>query len=369
MLSRIGTPHLLVCSTFLVLSGLVMVYSASALNAEVSFGNPWVYFWRQLTGLALGVIAALIMMRTPLDWVRRGAYLGWVIAAFAVVATLTPLGIAEKGAQRWLNVGGLIVQPLEVVKLAVIIALARWLAGKQADLRDYRVAVMVPLLIAGIPALLLLFQPDFGGAMILFIFAGTMMFVAGARLTHMAATGFLLLPVIVVIAFQPGYREARFQSFIDPWADHLGRGYQVVQSFIAFGSGGLTGTGLGASQQKLGYLPEAHTDFILSIVGEEVGLLGVITLLVCLLVLAIAAIGIAFRARDTFSMLLAVGASLMIWLQGLVNAGVAMGVLPTKGTTLPLFSYGRSSLVMSLAAVGLILNVARPRKRGRKGWR
>ena len=201
------------------------------------------------------------------------------------------------------------------------------------------------------------------------LFAATLTFVTGARLTHLAATALATLPGLALIAMQAGYRESRLRTFLDPWADPMHHGYQLVQSLLAFGAGGIAGTGLGAGQQKLGYLPEAHTDFILSVVGEEMGLLGVGALLICFAVLGLASIGIASRARDPFAALLATGASLLLWLQGLVNAGVAMGVLPTKGTTLPLFSYGRSSLVVSLAAMGLVLNVARPSKRGRKGWR
>jgi cell division protein FtsW len=158
----------------------------------------------------------------------------------------------------------------------------------------------------------------------------------------------------------------RLDAFLNPWGDPLGRGYQLVQSLLAFGAGGITGTGLGAGQQKLGYLPEAHTDFILSVVGEELGLLGVAGVLGGFALLGLAALAIASRGRDPFAILIALGASLLLWLQGLVNAGVAMGVLPTKGTTLPLFSYGRTSLVASLAALGLILNVARRR---RSEWR
>ena len=370
MLSRVGTPHLLVSATFLAGTGLVMVYSASALRAEISFGSSSVYFWRQAMGLALGLLVALLASRVPLGAIRRTSYLVWGLALLALIATLGSLGVEANHARRWLALGGgFMFQPLEVAKLALVLALARWLSDQQARLRDYRFAIGVPALLAGIPALVLLLQPDFGGALMLLLFAATLCFAAGARITHLAATGLAALPGLAMVALGAGYRENRLRSFLDPWADPLGNGYQLVQSLLAFGAGGIAGTGLGAGQQKLGYLPEAHTDFILSVVGEEVGLIGVITVLVCFAVVGVASIGIASRARDTFSMLVATGASLLLWLQGLVNAGVAMGALPTKGTTLPLFSYGRSSLVVSLAAMGLVLNVARPRKRGRKGWR
>ncbi len=369
MLSRIGTPHLLVSTTFLAGTGLVMVYSASALRAEITFGSSSVYFWRQAMGLVLGLGTAALAAQLPLTSIRRVSYLAWVVALAALVATLTPLGVEANHARRWLALGDIAFQPFEIAKLALVLAIARWLGDQQTRLRDFRVAIGVPLLLAGIPALVLLLQPDFGGALLLALFAATLCFVAGARIAHLAVTGLVALPCLALVALGAGYRETRLRTFLDPWADPLGHGYQLVQSLLAFGAGGISGVGLGAGQQKLGYLPEAHTDFILSVVGEEVGLIGVITVLVCFAVLGVAAIGIASRARDPFAMLVATGASLLLWLQGLVNAGVAMGALPTKGTTLPLFSYGRSSLVVSLAAVGLVLNVARPRKRGRKGWR
>ncbi len=369
MLNRIGTPHLLVSATYLACTGLVMVYSASALRAEVTFGSSMVYFWRQLMGLALGVGVAALVMHLPLAWIRRSSYLVWAVAIGALVATLSALGVEQNNARRWLDLGGFVFQPLEIAKLATVIAVARWLSDHQSELRDYRVAMGMPLLLAAIPAAILVLQPDFGGAVMLALFAATLTFVAGARLTHLAATALATLPGLALIAMQAGYRESRLRTFLDPWADPMHHGYQLVQSLLAFGAGGIAGTGLGAGQQKLGYLPEAHTDFILSVVGEEMGLLGVGALLICFAVLGLASIGIASRARDPFAALLATGASLLLWLQGLLNAGVAMGVLPTKGTTLPLFSYGRSSLVVSLAAMGLVLNVARPSKRGRKGWR
>ena len=369
MLNRIGTPHLLVSATFLAGTGLVMVYSASALRAEIAFGSSSIYFWRQSMGLVLGLGAAAFAAHLPLATIRRASYAVWVVALIAFLATLTPLGVEANHARRWLAVGDIVFQPLELAKLALILTLARWLSEHGSRLRDYRVAVGAPLLLAAVPAVVLLIQPDFGGALLLVLFAGTLCFLAGARLTHLGVTGLIALPGLAALALGAGYRESRLRIFIDPWADPLGHGYQLVQSLLAFGAGGIVGSGLGAGQQKLGYLPEAHTDFILSVVAEEVGLLGVLGVLACFAVLGISALAIASRARDPFAALVAAGASLLLWLQGLINAGVTMGVLPTKGTTLPLFSYGRSSLIVSLVAVGLVVNVARPKNRGRKGWR
>jgi len=369
MLSRFGTPHLLVAVTLLVGSGLVMVYSASAARSDVYYGVTWAIALRQLGGAGLGAIALLVASRLPLIWLERLAWGCWAVGVIGIALTLGPLGNDVNGARRWLTIGPVTFQPLEPAKLAVVVGVAHWLAAHSDRMSDFRFGVAVPLLLAGIPAGLLLQQPDFGGAVTLMLLAIAMMFAAGARFSHLAFVAALGLPVLAVIAGMSPYRLRRLEMFLDPWADPLGNGYQLVQSQLAFGAGGLSGAGLGAGQQKLFYLPEAHTDFILSVIGEETGLIGVIAVLVCFALVAISTLGIAARASSSFAALLALGCGLMLWLQAAVNAGVAMGALPTKGTTLPLLSYGSTSLVACLAAVGLILNVARPRRRGRSGWR
>jgi cell division protein FtsW len=346
-----------------------MVWSASSMRAELSFGASTVYLWRHLGGLALGVLLAALAARVPLASVRALAPLAWCASVLAVAATLTPLGVEHNGARRWIALGPLELQPLELAKLGVVLGLAAWLARVERRMRDWRASLGVPALIAGVPALLLLLQPDFGGAVILIAFAAMLVFVAGARLGHLCAAAVTTLPLLALFAVHRPYRVGRLASVLDPWADPLGQSYQLVQSLISFGSGRLFGVGLGGGQQKLGFLPEAHTDFILSVIGEELGLIGVVGVLLAFAVMGLASMGIAARARDPFAMLTALGASLLLWLQAGVNAGVAMGLLPTKGTTLPLVSYGRSSLVCSLVAIGLILNAARPAKPGRRGWR
>ncbi len=369
MLSRVGTAHALASSAFLLGAGTVMVYSASALRGELLFGSNTVYLWRQLGGLSLGLVAAVLAARVPQEWLQRSGFAIWTVTTLLIAATFTPLGLEENGARRWLALGPVSFQPLELAKLGVVLALAQWLAGRQSRMSDARVAIGMPALLTGVPLLLLLLQPDFGGALMIMAFAATLVFAAGARLDHLCACGLVAVPLMASVAALRGYRMGRIEGFLDPWADPSGQGYQLIQSLLAFGAGGISGSGLGAGQQKLGYLPEAHTDFILSVVGEELGLLGVGAVLACFALLGMASLGIAARARNSYSLLLAVGAGLLIWLQGLVNAGMAMGVLPTTGATLPLFSYGRTSLVVSLIALGLVLNAARPGKRGRSGWR
>ncbi len=368
-LNRIGAPQLLWSATLLVGMGVVMVYSASAARSEMLFGSAGIYWMRQLVALALGGAALYGLMRVPLPWLAGTAYLVWGGAVVLLILTLSPLGVSANGASRWVGVGPLVFQPLELAKLGVILALARWLSAHQDQLADFRISVLMPALLAGVPCALLLLQPDFGGALLICAFTGVLVFAGGARLDHLLATAAVSLPPLFTIAVVKQYRLSRLETFLDPWADPLGSGYQLVQSQLAFGAGGLTGAGLGVGQQKLFFLPEAHTDFILSVIGEEVGLIGVLGVLACFAALALASMGIAARAKSAFGTLLAVGASLLLWLQAMVNAGVAMGALPTTGTTLPFLSYGRTSLVVSLAAVGVLLNVARPTKSGRGGWR
>jgi cell division protein FtsW len=369
MLSRFGTPHLLVAVTLLLGSGLVMVYSASAARSDVYHGVTWAIALRQMGGAGLGVLALLAASRLPLDWLERAAWVCWGAGVLGIAATLGPLGVDVNGARRWLALGPLQFQPLEPAKLAVIVGLAHWLAAHSDRMADFRFAVLVPLALAGVPAALLLAQPDFGGAVVLLLITGALVFASGARLGHLAFVAALGVPALALVAGLSPYRLRRLEMFLDPWADPLGNGYQLVQSQLAFGAGGLSGAGLGAGQQKLFYLPEAHTDFILSVIGEETGLIGVAVVLLCFAMIAISTLGIAARASSAFATLLALGCGLMLWLQALLNAGVAMGALPTKGTTLPLLSFGSTSLVACLTAVGLILNVARPRQRGRSGWR
>ena len=369
MLNRFGSSQLLATSAFLAGAGLVMVYSASAPRAELLTDSSAFYLLRQLSGLLIGLIGALLLFRTPLEWIARLSFPLWTLSCLLIAATLTPLGLSQNGATRWLALGPISFQPLELAKLAVVLALARWLSENQRRMVDVRVSLGIPALIAGIPAGLLMLQPDFGGALLILLFAGAIVFAAGARLDHLGAAALISLPALFFAATARGYRLSRLEAFLNPWEDPFGQGYQLIQSLLAFAAGGLTGTGLGAGEQKLGFLPEAHTDFILSVVGEEVGLIGVLGILICLTLLAISSLSIAAKARNIHAMLLATGCGLLIWLQGLVNAGVSLGLIPTTGATLPLFSYGRSSLIVSLLAIGLMLNVATPSRGRRHGWR
>jgi cell division protein FtsW len=355
-------------AALMVCGGLVAVFSASHIPGDAERSGT-LHLVHQLRGVGFGLALLIALLAAPPAWVRSSGYAVWGVAVLALALTLGPLGIERNHAQRWLDLGPLSLQPLELAKLGLVLGLAQWFARHEERIADVRLAIGVPALLIALPAALLLRQPDFGGTVMLVAIGALMIFLAGARASHLAFVAALVIPVLAFEAVADPYRIKRWAAILNPAADPLGTGYQLNQSLHAFTRGGVFGTGLGSGMQKLYYLPEPHTDFILSVIGEELGLCGVLAVLVGFSAVALASLGVASRARDLHGALLAAGAGALLWLQAAVNAGVALGVLPTKGTTLPLFSYGNSSLVGSIAAVGLILHVARPADRTRGGWR
>jgi len=355
------TATLLVGSTaFLTIAGLIMVLSASSVSAYARFGDSFRYLQRQGAYAAVGVLALILTSRMRYRAWRRLS-LPLLLATLAMLAlVLHPAaGVEAYGSSRWFQLGPVTIQPSELAKLALVAFAAAILAGRWDRLGDLR-QLAIPLL----PVLLLvcgmvMLQPDLGTTLIL---AGTvflLLFAAGVRLRYLAASGALGLVVGMGLIMSADYRRIRFLSFLDPWADAGNTGYQLIQSLIALGSGGWTGVGLGASRQKWMYVPNAHTDFIFSILGEELGLLGEIVVLVAFGVLLYAGIRTAAHAGDVFGRLLAAGIVSWFGLQALVNLGAVTGLLPITGVPLPFLSYGGSSLVVSLAAVGILVNIAR----------
>jgi cell division protein FtsW len=338
--------------------GLVMVYSATAPLALDRALPP--QFLRQATGLAAGALGALLAARIPLGAWHRIALPTWAISVLLLV--LVPvLGVEENGARRWLPLPGLggAVQPGEFAKLASVLAVAAVLARREGRAEVSGRRLVVALAVGGLPAALLLVQPDLGSAVVIAALVGGMLLVAGARLRFLLAPALLAAAGIAAYVAMRPYARRRWVGFIDPWASSQEQGFQLVQSFVAFGGGGLLGRGWGDGRQKLRYLPEAHTDFILSVVAEELGLAGVLVVLGAFAALLIVGVRIALRSRQRFGMLLAFGATLFLTLPALINAAVVMGLLPTKGLTLPFLSYGRSSLVVCCLAVGMLLGLAR----------
>jgi cell division protein FtsW len=351
-------------AVLLAACGAVAVFSATA-PLELERAVP-PHFLRHLSAIGAGALLAFgASLLPPRHW-RALAYPAWALSVAMLVAVIA-VGQTANGAQRWLGVPGLgAFQPAEVAKLAVVLAVARLLAAssQKGELGDRACALALAL--AGVPALLCVKQPDLGNAVLMCAFAGVMLFVARAPWRWLAGPALLAAVGIGAYSRYQPYALRRWVGFLDPWAHRTTEGFQLVQSFVAFGRGALTGVGVGDGRQKLFYLPEAHTDFILSVVAEETGLVGVLVVLGIFVALLVAGLRVALRARDRFELLLGFGLTLLLVLPAALNAGVVMGCLPTKGLTLPFLSYGRSSLLVSCVAVGMLLGLARATKPARR---
>jgi len=344
-----------VASTALLAAlGVVMIYSATAPLAMESAVPP--HFLRHLAGLMLALFAIVGALRVPLGVWRRLALPLWAASVALLAATLL-LGIEANGARRWLPVPllGISFQPAELAKWATSLAVAAVLAsGRPESGRLLRIC----LALAALPAGLLLLQPDLGNAVVLLVMAGALLFIGGVPLRRLAGLGALVgVGVATYISMRP-YALARLRGFVSPWKNSQAEGFQLVQSFVAFGRGGIFGVGLGDGRQKLSYLPEAHTDFILSVVAEELGLVGVLLVLGAFAALVVAGLRIARRAREPFVVLVAFAMTALIAVPAAVNAGVVMGSLPTTGFVLPFLSFGSNSLVMCALAIGILLRIA-----------
>lgn len=352
-------PVLLGAVLVLLMLGVVMVYSASAVYADVRLGDGLFFFKRQLVGAILGVCALLFALHLGHARFGRLAALLLLSVVVLLVALHVPgLGHAAGGARRWLKIGPLQFQPSEIAKIAFVLWLSRSLARRQDRLVTFSEGMLPHLAVLGVFAVLLLAEPDFGTTAVLFTVAFALLFVAGARLRHLALCAAVAAPVGAFLIWHSRYRLDRVLAFLDPWADPRGRGYQAVESLLAFGAGGGFGVGLGASSQKLFFLPAAHNDFILSIIGEELGFAGVATVLVLFAVLVWRGIRAAHAAADAEACFVALGLTFLLAAQVLVNAGMALSLLPTKGMALPFLSYGISSVVSSSLAAGILLSVS-----------
>jgi cell division protein FtsW len=353
----------LLCVVGILLAvGLLMVASASIALGDRQHDNAFYFFERQILAAAMGLAAAWCMVKIPTRFLQHlGPWLAGAAILLLILVLIPGLGRTANGSTRWLNIAGInIMQVSEPVRLMLLIYVADYAVRRNAEIRSSFLGFFKPLLIVGAAAVLLLAQPDFGSAVLLIGISYTVLFLAGARLRDVSLT---LGPVVVGFAllakFSP-YRMKRLTGFWDPWADPYGDGFQLTQSLIAIGSGEWTGLGLGGSVQKLFYLPEAHTDFIFAVIAEEFGLLGslVMILLYVLLIWRVFVIARTAAGREQFfPAYVAFGLGVWLALQAAINLGVNMGVLPTKGLTLPLVSYGRSSLLVTLAALGLLLRI------------
>jgi cell division protein FtsW len=349
--------HLLVVVTLgLVAFGLVMVYSASSARAALAADDPAYYLKRQALYALVGVVLLALLSRT--DYRRlRLLVAPLLLGSFALLVAVLVVGAPVNGARRWLTLGPATIQPSELAKLALAIWIAAYLSRRPAP-QTFGELLRPIGLVVGAATGLILFEPDLGTAIAIAIMVGAVLVVAGTRLPLLAgagAAGFFL--VAAAIWLEP-YRRERLLSFLDPWQDPEGAGFQSVQAMLALGSGGFFGVGLGESVQKVYYLPEASTDMIFAIVGEELGLLGAFALLGAFVVFGYAGFNVALRCRDPFGKLLAAGVTALVCGQAAVNVSAVMGLAPLTGIPLPFVSYGGSSLIVGLASVGILLNIA-----------
>ena len=362
---RIDAVTVMLVSSILLL-GLVMVTSASiSMSGPKSpgdlGGSPFSYLERQLVLTLMGCTLAALVFCIRTDLLEKFAQPLLIVAGVLLVLVLIPgIGHSVNGGRRWLRILGLNFQVSELARVLVLIFIASYAARREQELRDSFAGLLKPLGVLALFFVLLLAEPDFGAATVLFITGFGVLFIAGARLRYVAALGVVVGAALAIVATSSSYRMRRITGFLDPWADPFNSGFQLTQSLIAIGRGEWFGVGLGESVQKLFYLPEAHTDFLFAVLAEELGLVGVALTLALFLALVWRALHIAQLASDAgmkFQAYLAAGFGIWLGLQAFINMGVNMGVLPTKGLTLPFMSYGRSSLLMALAWVGLLLRV------------
>jgi cell division protein FtsW len=339
--------------------GIVMVYSASFVLAGQRFGDPYYFLKKQAIAAAIGMV--LLCLAARMDY-HRWQMLGiplLVLSAVLLTAVILP-GFRHEvgGSARWLKFSSFSFQPAEMAKLALVIYLARSLTKKEGRMKEFTVGFLPHMIVLGVLFALVLKQPDFGTGIIFATLVFLMLFAAGASGKHLGATALAALPLLLYIATRAKYRQGRLLTFLNPWSDPGNAGFQIIQSFLAFGSGSVFGAGLGVGRQKLFYLPEVHTDFIFSVIGEELGLIGVSGVLALFAILIFRSFRICFRAPDLFGTYLALGTTSLLAIQALLNVGVVMGLLPTKGSTLPFISYGGTSLMVNLLAVGILLNIS-----------
>jgi cell division protein FtsW len=346
----------------LIVFGVVMVYSASSVRAVRVFDNGHHYLLRQAAYAMVGVPLMIVLSR--IDYHRYRA-LGKPVLAVAVVLLLAVIfgaGRSAGGAARWIQLGPINIQPAEISKVALILWLADSLAKKVDHIRTFSIGFLPHVLMAAALVVLCMAQPDFGSSVILVLLTFVLLFTAGAKVGYMAGGAAVALPIAFLLVRSSEYRWNRIIAFTDPFKYRQSGGYQIVESWMSFGAGGLWGVGLGDSRQKLLFLPEAHTDFIAAIVAEELGFVGFLVLVVGFGVVVWRGLRAALLSVDEHGLYLGVGLSMFIGIQAVTNLAVVLGLLPTKGLTLPFLSYGGSSLLVNCTAVGMLLNVSRPRR-------
>lgn len=340
--------------------GVVMVFSASSVSAYEIFRDTYYFIKRQLAWAAIGLVAMCVTMEVDYRVWKQLAWPALLFSLVLLVAVLIPgVGVMIRGSRRWLGVGSLTFQPSEVAKIVMVFFMASFLSDRSTKMHRFVEGLLPPLVVLGVVFGLIMLEPDFGTGGAIVGITILMLFAAGASISHLAALGAMGIPALVAVAMAAPYRVRRFLAFLHPWEDPLGSGFHIIQSLLALGSGGVFGVGLGRSRQKFLYLPMQHTDFIFAIIGEELGFVGATAVVVLYFLFAWRGLRVAIGAPDSFGSLLAVGITTMIVFQAAINIGVVSGTFPITGITLPLISFGGSSLVTTLAAIGVLLNISK----------
>jgi cell division protein FtsW len=338
--------------------GVAMVFSSSAIVAKEKFGDPNYFSFKQLIFATLGLSVMFVVMKVDYHHYRHPAVvfsaLGIVVAMLLVVFFLA----AAANTHRWIQLAGFSIQPSELAKLALIFFLASFLEKRKGKVNDVLFTLVPVVIIVGLLAGLIVLQPDLGTAVSLLVISVVLLFVAGLDLRWIAASVIFAVPAFYLLIFRVKYRRERILAFLNPWEEPLGRGFQIIQSLLSVASGGITGMGFMEGKQKLFYLPEAHTDFIFAVVGEEMGMIGTGAILLLFTIFLWRGLRTSMRAPDLFGFYLALGVTMMVCIQAFINMSVVLGLLPTKGIPLPFLSYGGSSFIVMLAAVGILLNVS-----------
>lgn len=351
--------YLFFTTLILTLIGILMTFSSSAILAQEKYGDTYFFLKRELFYCGLGLIGLFIVRKIPYRLYAKIIYpiLG-VVFLLMIMCLIPPFGYTAGGASRWLRFGAFTFQPSEIAKIAIVMFVAYMASKKGDNIRLFFKGFLPTILIAGAFLLLILAQKDLGSAFVVSVVMFIMLFVSGTHPAFLGGSIALACPGLYFLIVSESFRMRRILAFLNPWKYQSDHGFQIIQSFVALTSGGFWGVGLGESKQKLFYLPEAHTDFIFAVLGEEFGMLGVLVVIALFLLLIFRGLKIAHKTENPFGMFLALGITCLIGLQAFINFGVVMGMLPTKGLVLPFISYGGSSLVISLSSVGILLNIS-----------
>lgn len=343
--------------------GILMVYSSSVLISEQKYGTSFHYLLRHFFSILIGFSAMIFLAKVDYHKLR-GFVIPLLIFSFVLLILVFVPGIGvsagpQSEVKRWIKLWPSTFQPSELAKITLVLFLADYISKNIHKMKSLRYGVIIPFAVIAVFQGIMLFQPDFGGAVHIGIITLALLFIGGIKWRHTFGIILLALPVFYSLILAAPYRMKRVMAFLDPWQDPRGAGFQLVQSFLAFGRGGFTGVGIGDSKQKLFFLPEAHTDFIFSLIGEEIGLLGVLTVIGLFLWLFIKGFRMAMQTEESFGYYLALGLTIMIGSQALINFAVSTGLMPTKGLPLPFISYGGSAFFVNMMAVGILINISK----------